>query len=312
MPRRGPTKIDALFRYVLKQVLSGEATEDVVQHVHDYLEALGKRVRASEVDVEEYIILKRLGKNPQDYPDAKSQPHVQVALRMQAKGQSVKAGDVIPYIFCLGEDDSTAKSAKADRAHHPDELRKGGTALKIDYDFYLSIQVLPPVERLCDPIEGTDRARLAEVLGLDPLRFQTQQAIVENEREFHSLESQISDAERFRLCDSLKLRCRICKRDQDFRGLLDNTSETIQPLGIHCIEADCRAAIAPASVQMQVEHQLRAAISKFYEAWMICDDPSCGNRTRMLGVFGRRCLKPECRGQMHYEVRSRFMKGCNG
>lgn len=119
------------YRYVLQQILSGEATEDVIGLVHDYLEALGKRVRASEIDLEEFIILKRLGKNPQDYPDAKSQPHVQVALRMQAKGQSVKAGDVIPYVFCMGEDSITAKSAKADRAHHPDELRKTGTTLKI-------------------------------------------------------------------------------------------------------------------------------------------------------------------------------------
>jgi DNA polymerase alpha subunit A len=43
---------------VLKQVLSGEATENVIEHVHDYLEALGKRVRASEVDLDDFIILK--------------------------------------------------------------------------------------------------------------------------------------------------------------------------------------------------------------------------------------------------------------
>ena len=99
--------------------------------IHDYLEALGKRVRAGEIDLEQFIILKRLGKNPQDYPDAKSQPHVQVALRLQAKGQTIKAGDVTPYVFCLGEDGSTSKAAKADRAFHPDELRKNGTSLKI-------------------------------------------------------------------------------------------------------------------------------------------------------------------------------------
>ena len=75
--------------------------------------------------------IKRLGKNPQDYPDAKNQPHVQVALRQKQKGQDAKAGDVIPYIFCLGEDGSTAKSAQADRAHHPDELRRPDVILKI-------------------------------------------------------------------------------------------------------------------------------------------------------------------------------------
>ena len=34
-----------------------------------------------------------------------------------------------------------------------------------DFEYYLSQQIFPPIERLCAPIEGTDRARLAECLG---------------------------------------------------------------------------------------------------------------------------------------------------
>jgi len=37
--------------------------------------------------------------------------------------------------------------------------------IALDNDYYLSQQILPPVERLCEPIEGIDRARLAECLG---------------------------------------------------------------------------------------------------------------------------------------------------
>jgi DNA polymerase alpha subunit A len=73
----------------------------------------------------------RLGKNPEDYPDGKSQPHVQVALRLKVKGQSAKAGDVVPYVFCLGEDGHTAKTAQADKARHPDELRRARDEFKI-------------------------------------------------------------------------------------------------------------------------------------------------------------------------------------
>ncbi len=73
----------------------------------------------------------RLGKNPEDYPDKKSQPHVQVALRMKAKGTAVRAHDVIPYIMCLGEDGKSSKSAQADKAFHPDDLRRQGSELKI-------------------------------------------------------------------------------------------------------------------------------------------------------------------------------------
>ena len=71
-----------------------------------------------------WFFCKRLGKNPEQYPDAKSQPHVQVALRLKQKGGSAKTGDVIPYVFCLSEGEESTKTAQADRAKHPDEVRK--------------------------------------------------------------------------------------------------------------------------------------------------------------------------------------------
>lgn len=72
----------------------------------------------------------------------------------------------MPYIFCKSPGEESSKSAQADRAKHPDELKKAASnEFSIDYEHYLAQQVLPPIERLCDPIEGTDRARLAECLG---------------------------------------------------------------------------------------------------------------------------------------------------
>lgn len=47
-----------------------------------------------------------------------------------------------------------------------------------DYDYYLSQQILPPIERLCERIEGTDRSRLAECLG-KPV-FPAMKAVVVN------------------------------------------------------------------------------------------------------------------------------------
>jgi len=84
---------------------------------------------------------------------------------MKARGGTARAGDVIPYVFCLGLGGESGKTAQADRAKHPDEVRKVDSGLQIDYEHYLAHQVLPPIERLCEPIEGTDRARLAECLG---------------------------------------------------------------------------------------------------------------------------------------------------
>ncbi|KAJ9113184.1 hypothetical protein QFC22_006023 [Naganishia vaughanmartiniae] len=196
---------------VLDHILSGRPTEEVVNEVHEYLTTIGNDLREGRVDLDDLVVHKRLGKNPEDYPDKGSQPHVQVALRLKQKGTMVKAGDVVPYLFCMGSDGKTAKSAQADRAFHPDEFRKPDSELKLDFDFYLSQQVLPPIERLCNDIEGTDRARLAECLGLDPTRFQNNNSTSFQEKELFTFSSQITDKERFREADPLTLRCRGCK-----------------------------------------------------------------------------------------------------
>ena len=77
------------------------------------------------------------------------------------------------------------KAGKADKAFHPDEIRRAPGVHKIgelfvrslpttsyademagtDFEVYIASQILPPIERLCDAIEGTDRSRLAECLG---------------------------------------------------------------------------------------------------------------------------------------------------
>lgn len=56
---------------------------------------------------------------------------MQVALRLKAKGGTPRAGDVIPYLFCLAEGEESAKTAQADRAKHPDEVRRAGSELKL-------------------------------------------------------------------------------------------------------------------------------------------------------------------------------------
>lgn len=50
---------------------------------------------------------------------------------MKSKGVAVRAHDVIPYIMCLGEDGKSARTAQADKAFHPDDLRRQGSELKI-------------------------------------------------------------------------------------------------------------------------------------------------------------------------------------
>ncbi|KAH7105955.1 DNA polymerase family B-domain-containing protein [Auriculariales sp. MPI-PUGE-AT-0066] len=290
-------------RFVLQQVLSGEPTDTVVEMIYDYLTNLSEKVREGKVPDDKFRINKRLGKDPKDYPDAKSQPHVQVALRMRDRQQAVRSGQVIPYIFCIGaaEDSKDAgKQSQAERAKHPDELRRSDGALKIDYEFYLTNQILPPVERLCDPIEGMERARLAECLGLDPRRFQTSTATDREERSFGSLDSQIPDSERFKGCQPFSVRCRRCKSSFAFGALVPTVENDIKTsiftaTGPKC--PGCKEELGLVSMQVQLENFIRHQIQSYYEGWTICQDSTCQNETRMMGVYAKRCLK-ECKGQV--------------
>jgi DNA polymerase alpha subunit A len=204
----------------------------------------------------------------------------------------------------LGPDGKGARSAQADRAHHPDDLRRAGSELKIDYDLYLDSQVLQPVLRMCESIEGTERARLAECLGLDPARYQSSSTEVA-ERAFFTLESQISDKDRFKDATPLSLRCPACEAAFTYEGVQaigEEVDATLRPTGITCLA--CSAALPPASITIQLENQIRAYISKYYLGWTLCDGEGCHARTRSMGVYGRRCLgftRPGCKGTVSLE-----------
>ncbi|KAJ4492344.1 hypothetical protein C8R41DRAFT_920113 [Lentinula lateritia] len=62
--------------FSVQQILSGEVSEIVVEQIHDYLFCVGENTRGGTLRLDEYVINKRLAKNPEDYPKAEGQPHV--------------------------------------------------------------------------------------------------------------------------------------------------------------------------------------------------------------------------------------------
>ena len=143
--------------YVLDRLLGGRSREDSVENIHTYLRNLGEKIQ--DQAWEGFVITKQLTKMPHEYSDAKSQPHVQVAIKMIQRNEQVQAGQSIQYIVIEGN-----TSSIAERALTPKEFSSQKDA-KIDYQWYLSTQVHPPVCRLCEVIEGTDAARIADCLG---------------------------------------------------------------------------------------------------------------------------------------------------
>lgn len=193
---------------VLDFILSGLPREEVVSHIQEYLRQVAEKVRNNELGIEQYIITKALTKAPQDYADAKSQPHVQVAKGMIEQGQSVAPGAVIEYVICIDQ----GKSSIADRAHHPKTVLQAEGMLQIDTQWYLAQQLHPPIWRLCEPIDGMESSQVAECLGLDPAKFLTYNPTSANaERNRDELQLTATELQRFSDADPLLVHCSECK-----------------------------------------------------------------------------------------------------
>ncbi|KAI9303501.1 DNA polymerase family B-domain-containing protein [Cunninghamella echinulata] len=283
--------------HVLELILSNLDREEVVEKIHAYLREVGDQIRNNEVPLEKFVINKQLTKSPEEYSDAKSQPHVQVALRMRQAGLPVNAGDTVPFVICNVEGMAGGSKGFAERAYHFNDVKNGDK--KLDLEWYLSQQVHPPVGRLCSPIEDTSLGMLAECLGLDGSKY-VHVTNSEND-DYVTLESQISDEIRFKNCERLSIRCQSCKSNTIYNGVVRIIDEKTMEYGLSC--STCQKIFPMKSVYVQVTVAIRNYIRKYYEGWLVCDDGTCANRTRMMSVFGRRCLVDGCQGAVVREVK---------
>ncbi|KAH0557083.1 hypothetical protein GP486_005129, partial [Trichoglossum hirsutum] len=293
---------------LLKELLSGEESEVVVTKIHDYLRELSEKMREFSIPTQKYVIHTKLGKNPKEYPNPDSLPQVQVALREMSRGRTVRVNDVMSYVV-TGDSNSSESAAK--RAFTPRDVMKPDSELKPDVEWYLIKQIFPPVERLCAPIDGTDAVRLAECLGLDIRKYQINNSSSVQEQEIFPLESQIDDEIRFKDAVRFNLRCRACKKTFGYDGPAA-APNVCSPNGITCPNGECRKILPVISIVAQLESQIRQQTAKYYEAWLVCNDPSCGNRTRQMSVSGHRCLGPkalgrDCLGRMSYEYTDKML-----
>ncbi|OCK86282.1 hypothetical protein K432DRAFT_421166 [Lepidopterella palustris CBS 459.81] len=289
---------------LLNFLLSGDDPEAVVERIHEYLRELAQRMRNFTIPVQKYTIFTQLGKNPKEYPNGNSMPSVQVALRLLAKGKHVKAKDVMSFVI-TGESSGSAETA-AKNAFTLEEVMKADSGLKPDIDYYLHKQILPPVERLCAPISGTNITQLAACLGLDTSKYRISSALAGSvDHEVHPFESQIPDSVRFKSCTPLYLRCRTCHTTFPFSGLTGSLG-LIGHEGVKCANGECCAVLSTLSIVAQVESEVRQHLARYYSGWLVCDDVSCGARTRQMSVYGHRCLGPKglatgCLGRMNWE-----------
>jgi DNA polymerase alpha subunit A len=81
----------------------------------------------------------------------------------------------------------------------------------------------------------------------------------------------------------------------------------VNAVGILCPNASCKALLSLFSINSQIEGQIRRHLTKYYENWLLCDEPACAARTRQMNVYGKRCLITGCRGQMTQEYNDKML-----
>ncbi|XP_013168411.1 PREDICTED: DNA polymerase alpha catalytic subunit [Papilio xuthus] len=266
-------------KFILSQILSEQAPDDRLENIQIHLNKLKEDLLSNQMPLSLLTITKQLTKNPNEYPDKNTQPHVQVALRLNAKNsRRFKKGDIVPYVIC---EDGTANSA-TQRAYHIEEL-KNSEHLKIDYRYYLAHQLHPVISRICEPIEGMDPARVADCLGLDPSGY----------RQFNRKENTSSDTyevenehEKYRQCKDFTFVCvnENCKTENKIREICVKLDKDSVIFLEKCQNHKC--SLKPvdylACIQNQLAMQIRQYHAQYYAGWLSCEDPACGYRTARL------------------------------
>ncbi|XP_044526087.1 DNA polymerase alpha catalytic subunit [Gracilinanus agilis] len=301
--------------FVIGQILSDQNRDTIVDNIQKRLIEIGENVMNGSVPISKYEINKALTKDPQDYPDKKSLPHVHVAIWINSHGgKKVKAGDTVSYVVC--QDGSNLSASQ--RAYAPEQLQKQDN-LAIDTQYYLSQQVHPVVARICEPIDGIDAALIATWLGLDPTQFRVHQHYHKDEENDALLggPAQLSDEEKYRDCERFKFSCPKCGTENICDGVFDGSGTQIEPSLFRCCNIDCKAS--PMTFADQLNNKLildiRRCIKKYYNGWLICEEPTCQTRTRRLplqfsrnGPLCQTCMKATLRPE--YSDKSLYTQLC--
>ncbi|XP_038658169.1 DNA polymerase alpha catalytic subunit [Scyliorhinus canicula] len=268
--------------YVISQILSDQPRDTIVENIQNKLTEIQQSVVNGSVPQSQFEINKALTKDPQDYPDKKSLPHVHVAMWINSQGgRKMKAGDTISYIIC--QDGSNLSASQ--RAYAPEQLQKQET-LTIDTQYYLAQQVHPVVARICEPIDGIDSALIATLLGLDPSQFRIHHQYLKDEENDALLggPTQLTDEEKYRDSERFKFVCPKCGTENIYDNVFDGSGQQIQPSLLHCSNIDCEALPVQYEVQMRnkLTLDIRRHIKRYYSGWLICEEPTCQNRIRHL------------------------------
>ncbi len=201
-------------------------------------------------------------------------------------GKKLRAGDTVAYVIC----DDGSQLAATQRAFHVEEVKENSN-LKVDFHYYLAQQLHPVVSRLVDPLDGTDAARIAQCLGLDPEQYRRSIRAQNHQDD----ETAIKDEDRFRQCEKFVLTCD-CGEKVTLDAMLRGSGKDAKLALTECPQISCRKNLLLekfTQIRNGLTLTIRRFVQKYYAGWIICEDPGCTGRTRRLPLAFQRAF-PIC------------------
>eukprot|EP00818_Percolomonas_sp_WS_P008594 CAMPEP_0117450840 /NCGR_PEP_ID=MMETSP0759-20121206/8682_1 /TAXON_ID=63605 /ORGANISM="Percolomonas cosmopolitus, Strain WS" /LENGTH=1344 /DNA_ID=CAMNT_0005243387 /DNA_START=303 /DNA_END=4334 /DNA_ORIENTATION=+ len=286
-------------RFCVDEILSGKTSEEVVESIHFHLREVAKGVRNNEIPLEDFILYKGMNKMPSEYPDAAKQAHVQVAQEMINRGKSVRPGMRIAYLIC-SQSRKDGSDAIADRAYAVDEF-ESRKDLSLDVEYYLGVQVYPPVTRLCQFIEGTDRSMLSECLGLDTKKYGiTSYTGLVDEEDYTMINDLLDeeDPKKYKSCQIQQFVCSSCKKTIKldlFEKILDSAQNKMDrdAKGDYSQEIDvkifacnhCSTPFSSARLFNFMQDNVRQQLQKYYMCPMVETETSDENNQNRANII---------------------------
>jgi DNA polymerase alpha subunit A len=119
---------------------------------------------------------------------------------------------------------------------------------------------------------------------------------VVNEEQLFSLDSNLSFEEKFKNVEKFTPKCVQCQTEKSLDKIIDlETSKSV-------FECECGKVLNLKYLKNKLTLTIQKLIQKYLDQSVVCDDLGCRERTRNVGVYGRKCLKAHCKGVVDLEV----------
>jgi len=231
----------------------------------------------NKVPLESFQITKKLTKDISDYKEGTHLAHVECAKKMRADSIQANVGDFIQYIIVDGE------GQDYQRAYNIQQVRDKN--MKIDLNYYLTKQIIPPICRLIEPLDTITAPMIGECFGVEIKggsnrssggNYSGDYADMDDEQE-EEIQFE-NEAEKFATCDKLKLRCRHCGIELLYEGVLHPKTHKV---GLKCYaKGGCPGYVLKdqrdadlAYYKNQIRKQFNDTIRKYYRRTFNCVGP---------------------------------------